>query len=467
MSNGGNRITLLELNLLVKDALAKSLAGSYWVVGEISEITEHPSGHCYMELVQKGDDTDTVKAKARATIWGYTYRMLKPYFESTTNRALSRGMKILVNVQVVFHEYYGYSLTILDIEPEYTLGDIELKRREVIARLISDGVMNMNKELELDMLPQRVAVISSANAAGFQDFVQQLTHNPHGYAFVYELFPALMQGDEAEASIINALGKIFDKIDRFDLVVIVRGGGAQTDLSCFDSYALASNIAQFPIPVITGIGHDRDYTVADMVSHTSLKTPTAVAEFLIDRFRDAEAAATNLAGSVSQLAGNLLTDLKNSLTNGQVELQAALNQKISQNKLNLQQLSSSLPHLAKFAQIKHKEKLKNSNLRLSLSISRIRANETKLNWFAGMLKNMPYKLLQNERMKIEYHSSTLKNLHPDSILHRGFTLTYSNGKIVKSVNDLNTQDDIITQFRDGNIESSITKIKAGKKMFEQ
>ncbi|MEN6501924.1 MAG: exodeoxyribonuclease VII large subunit [Tenuifilaceae bacterium] len=464
MSNGSTRLTLLELNLLVKETLAKSLAGSYWVVGEISEITEHPSGHCYMELVQKGDDTDTIRAKARANIWGYTYRMLKPYFESTTNRPLSRGMKILVNAQVVFHEYYGYSLTILDIEPEYTLGDIELKRREVIARLISDGVMNMNKELELDMLPQRVAVISSANAAGFQDFVKQLTHNPHGYAFTYELFPALMQGDEAELSIINALGKIYDKLACFDLVTIVRGGGAQTDLSCFDSYALASNIAQFPIPVITGIGHDRDVTVADMVSHTSLKTPTAVAEFLIDKFRDAEAVANNLAGSVSQLAGKLLADMKESLTSNQVELQAILNQKVAQNKLYIQQLTSSLPHMAKLVQVLHADELKSLNIRLSIPISRIKANYVKLNAYAGLLKSMPHKLLQNEKIKIEHHFSTLKNLHPDSILHRGFTITYSNGKIVKNLNNLNVNDVITTQFWNGSIESNITKIKASKKL---
>ncbi len=287
--------SLFELNRLIKETIAKQLPNSYWVVAEISEINDHPSGHCYLELIQKDDTTDALKAKARATIWSYTFRMLKPYFETMTNRTLARGMKILVNAQVVFHELYGYSLNITDIEPSYTLGDIELKRRETINKLVSDGIMDMNKELTLNMLPNRIAIISSPSAAGLQDFVGQLINNQFGYTFTYTLFPSIMQGDDAEGSIISSLSKIHENMEQFDAVAIVRGGGAQTDLSCFDSYQLASNIAQFPLPVIAGIGHDKDVSVADMVAHTSLKTPTAVAEFFIGQSIAAEQQATELS----------------------------------------------------------------------------------------------------------------------------------------------------------------------------
>ena len=252
-----------------------------WVKAEISEMTVNRSGHCYLDLIETEPGTDTVIARCRATIWSYTFRMLKPYFETTSGQAFSEGLKVLLQAKVEYHEVFGFSLNIRDIDPVYTLGDLARQRREIIRKLQDDGVFEMNKELELPVVTQRIAIISSPTAAGLQDFLDQLHNNLHQFVFYTKLFPAVMQGNEAPRSIMNALDLIFEYEEMFDAVVIIRGGGAQIDLACFDQYELAFNVAQFPLPVITGIGHDKDDTVIDMVAHTRMKTPTAVAEFLI------------------------------------------------------------------------------------------------------------------------------------------------------------------------------------------
>lgn len=276
-----SQLTLSELNLLIKEKLDETFAGLVWVKAEISEFTVNRNGHCYLELVDTDPVSSQVIARARATVWSYTFRMLKPYFESTTGQAFATGLKVLVSVKVEFHPLYGLSLNIRDIDPAYTMGDMAIKRRDIILRLQQDGVFDMNKELELPVVPQRIAVISSPTAAGLQDFLNQLAHNPSGIWFYTRLFPATMQGAETADSIIRALDQVFQYENSFDVVVIIRGGGAQLDLASFDHYELAYHVAQFPMPVITGIGHDKDETIVDLVAHTKMKTPTAVAEFLI------------------------------------------------------------------------------------------------------------------------------------------------------------------------------------------
>ena len=274
-------LSLYELNGLIKRSIRSCMPDTYWVQAELSDVRSNYSGHCYLEFVQKDVAGNNLIAKARGTIWSNIYKMLKPYFEQETGQPFVSGIKVLVQVSVEFHELYGYSLTVLDIDPTYTVGDMARKRREILRQLEEEGVIDLNKELEMPMLPQRIAVISSATAAGYGDFCNQLQNNPRGYGFHTELFPAIMQGERVEESVLSALDAINNRIDEFDAVVIIRGGGATSDLTGFDTYLLAASCAQFPLPIITGIGHERDDTVLDRVAHTRVKTPTAAAEYLI------------------------------------------------------------------------------------------------------------------------------------------------------------------------------------------
>ena len=296
-------LTLFALNNLVRGALAQNFSTACWVVGELSEVRETAAGHCYIELVERDEAADDLVAKARGTIWARIYSLLKPYFLEQTGTPFSVGLKVMLKVTVVFHELYGYSLDVCDIEPAFTVGDAARRRKAVIDRLASEGVLDLNKELSFPLLPQRIAVISSSYAAGYGDFCDQLARNPYGFVFYPALFPAPMQGNKVEPGIIAALDKIAENIEFWDVVVIIRGGGATSDLSCFDTYDLANNCAQFPLPVITGIGHQRDVSVLDTVAHTSVKTPTAAAELLIHAMA-AQAAAIDEAGHAIATAVN-------------------------------------------------------------------------------------------------------------------------------------------------------------------
>lgn len=277
-------MTLLELQERIRRGIEEAVPPVVWITAEIGEINLHSSGHCYLEFINYKEKGHGVSAKARGTIWSSTFRLLKPYFETTAGVALAKGLNVLVKVQVSFSPVYGLSLNVLDIDPSFTVGELELKRQETIARLKSEGCFEMNSTLQMPLLPRRIAVVSSATAAGYRDFIKQLHNNEGGFRFRTELFAAQMQGEEAPESIVAALDKIALREGDFDAVAIIRGGGAAMDLVCFDDYTLAVNIAQFPLPIVTGIGHDHDFHIADMVAHTWLKTPTAVADFFVDAF---------------------------------------------------------------------------------------------------------------------------------------------------------------------------------------
>ena len=292
-------LTLYSLNNLVHNAIADAMPSRYWITGELSEVRETAVGHCYIELVQRDENTQELVAKARGTIWSRIYSLLRPYFLEQTGQPFAAGLKVLLQVTVGFHELYGYTLDVCDIEPAYTIGDIARQRQMIIKRLTDEGVIGLNKELELPTPTQRIAVISSATAAGYGDFRDQIQNNRYGFVFYTRLFPAPMQGNNAEQGIIAALDKIAEEIDNWDAVVIIRGGGATSDLGCFDTYDLANNCAQFPLPVITGIGHLRDESVLDIVAHTSAKTPTAVAEFLIHAMLANESRLSMLQESIA------------------------------------------------------------------------------------------------------------------------------------------------------------------------
>ena len=405
-------LSLLELNGRVKSTIQFEMPDAYWVQAEISSISPSGQGHCYLELVQKDATGRSFLAKAKANIWRGTWLKLKPYFEAQTGETLKVGMKVLLQVTVTFHEVYGYSLVVQDIDPTYTMGDMARRRKEILEQLTKDGVIGLNKELEIPDLPNRIAVISSATAAGWGDFRNQLDGNIYGFRFYVKLFPALMQGDDVERSVISALIAVADRRDDFDLVVIIRGGGAVSELSCFDSYNLAFNIANFPLPVITGIGHERDDTVADVVAHTKVKTPTAAAEFIINRVFDT---ATRLE-DLTRRMGDAVQDRMNS------------------ENVRIERLSQKLPSL--FASLKARQE---------------QLLETV--WIRSV--NGVRNLLTAQTHKLEIVDKTLSAADPAVILKRGYSLTRVGGRVVKCASDLKRGDRLTTVFADGSVESEI------------
>lgn len=318
-----DRYSLRQLNLMVRDAIEMQLPDEYWVEAELSECRER-GGHCYLELIEKDEHTNTPVARASAKCWRQTWQMLQPHFERVTGQPLHAGLKVLLRVYAQFHEAYGFSWIVTDIDPTYTIGDMARKRQEIIRQLKEEGVFDLQRELCIPMFAQRIAVISAAGAAGYGDFIRQLEENDYGFKFEVQLFPAIMQGEQIEQSIIKALNSIYSRIPDFDVVCILRGGGATADLSGFDTLALAENVAQFPLPIITGIGHDRDESILDMVSNTRVKTPTAAAALLID---------------------NLLQVLTR-IDSAQQRISTAINQRFATQKARLDSLQTLLPVLA-------------------------------------------------------------------------------------------------------------------------
>ncbi|TRX71878.1 exodeoxyribonuclease VII large subunit [Carboxylicivirga sp. M1479] len=455
--------SLFELNQNIKDQLSQSFPTSYWVVAEISEIRTVRSGHCYLELIEKEDDSDQVKAKARATIWAYTYRMIKPYFETTTKQALTAGLKILIKVSVEFQEVYGFSLNIKDIDPTFTLGDIARRKLEVIKQLEEDGVMDMNKEVELSTVPQTIAVISSPTAAGYEDFVKQLENNPDGYKVHHHLFPATMQGDDAEQSIINSLDRIYQYEHIFDAVALIRGGGSTADLMCFDSYELALNIAQFPLPILTGIGHERDESVADMVAHTRLKTPTAVAEFIIENISSFDGYLMDLQEQFVNNTKQLLNEKKHRLDIAALSIQPQLNKALSQKKQYQSEAAQRLDFITR--NYFHKQESFFSHVKESvhyLTKKQVRSGLQKQAFLSTRLKLEVSALMKNQHQKIQLSQRTIELRDPKNIIAKGYSITYKDNKPVKNLNAIKAGDEIQTLTNGGKILSRVEKITPEK-----
>lgn len=406
-------LSLYDLNVLVRRSLEQCLPDTYWIQAELSDVRTNSTGHCYLEFVQKDARSNSLIAKARGTIWSNVFRLLKPYFEEATGQAFVSGIKVLVQVTVSFHELYGYSLTVQDINPTYTLGDMARRRKEILKQLEEEGVLLLNKELDIPRLPQRVAVISSSTAAGYGDFCHQLKNNPGGFYFYTELFPALMQGDRVEESVLAALDKINSRLESFDVVVIIRGGGATSDLSGFDTYLLAAACAQFPLPVITGIGHERDDTVLDSVAHTRVKTPTAAAEFLIGCMNDAAEELEMLAGRLYGGIRELLAQEHRKLVSYRNRIPSAAYRYISDAKFALLTVSKDIVQAATSSLSRHHHRLE---------------------------------LLQQR----------LTDVSPEKQLARGYSITLKNGRIVKNVSSLNEGDEITTRLYQGELISTVT-----------
>ena len=394
MMSSENPLSLSRLNSMVRAAIEEQLPLKYWVTGELSEVRATSVGHCYIELVERDEATGEISAKARGTIWSRVYSLLRPYFLEQTGREFSVGLKVLLQVSVNFHEVYGFSLDVCDIEPAYTIGDMARQRMLIVQRLTDEGVINLNKELPFPLLPKRVAVISSASAAGYGDFCDQLNGNLYGFNFRVQLFPAPMQGSKVEEGIISALNAIARALDSWDVVVIIRGGGATSDLSCFDTYDLANNCAQFPLPVVTGIGHQRDDTLLDIVAHTRVKTPTAAAELLIHTMLVQAEKIENLRRAIPD----------------------TVSRRIADERRRVEMLVQNLP--------------------LSVAM-----------------------LLQQQRHRLDIWEQQLQASSPDRILARGYTLTLSGGRIVRSAAELSAGDEVVTRFADGDVTSTVKNIK--------
>lgn len=455
-----NHLSLFEVSLKIQDSLERSFPTRVWIVAEISELKENRSGHCYIELIEKDDESDQIKAKARAIIWSWSYRMIKPFFETSTNRSLSAGIKVLVLCDIKYHPLYGLSLSIQDIDPTYTIGDVEQQRKIIISRLISDGIFDMNREIGFPLLPKRVAVISSPTAAGYQDFSHQIENNADRYQIIFKLFPAIMQGEKAEDSIIEALNLIHNSIETWDVVAIIRGGGSQVDLGCFDSYLLASNVAQFPLPVITGIGHEKDVTITDMVAYNRLKTPTAVAEFLLDQFSNAENWIIEAMDNFSEAALEAIRTRKdniNRLQNKIVPLAIRLtnNQTIKLQRELMISKDKASRYLSKRS-YELDERLNVMGIRLSSIIDK---NKVHLSLLSKSYRLRTKKNLLNANDRITQLEKNIESLNPVTILKRGYSITLMDGKTIKSSNELQIGNKIETLFAKGSIESVVKSIK--------
>ena len=411
-------MTLFELNRLVRETIECELPHEYWVEAELSECRES-RGHCYMELIEKDEQTATPIAKARANCWAQKWVMIRPYFERATGQRLVAGMKVLLKVYPQFHEAFGFSWIVTDIDPTYTLGDMARKRQEIIRQLKEEGVFDLQKELTLPLFCQHIAVISSETAAGYGDFCNQLADNPYGFQFQTQLFPAIMQGEGVEGSIINALERIYDQ--PFDCVVIIRGGGATSDMSGFDTLALAEHVANFPIPIITGIGHDRDESILDMVSHTRVKTPTAAAALLIDHLKEVLDTVNNAQNSITRL----------------------VQQKLSTLSTQLSSVSEAIPRLFSIVKTRQEAKIDALQQRLPMLIER-------------------RFLAENHRLQLM--EEKLKALDPQLLLKRGYSITLHKGKAVKDASLLKEGDEIETILEKGKIHAIVNTIPTKKEV---
>ena len=409
-------LSLYELNQLIKSVVETAFDRTFLIKAEIASCDV--KNHCYMTLVDK--DEDTIRAEIRAVIWANKYKVISRVFEEATGTQLSKGIRVLLEASVNFHERYGLKLTILNIDPSYTIGEMAIKRKEILERLTKEGLTDRNKELEFPLVPQRLGIISSATAAGYEDLMNQLVNNPYGYKFTCRLYGAIMQGERAAASIVSALDKCADDVSCLDAVVIVRGGGGQTDLHCFDSYEIGRSIALLPIPVISGIGHQRDVTVADEVSNMRAKTPTAAADMIVTRVKDFEDRIDSLANTLMHGVRKLVSDMQESLSSLSGKLEVATGNELLNNihRLNV--------------------------------------------FFRGLQYSL--KFIQGEKQRLKSRESNIKHLNPANVLKRGYSITFNNDKPVISVSEVETGNSLRTVLFEGEVFSKVENKKKSRRV---
>ena len=426
-------LSLLELNSLVRQVIEHTLSQEYWVEAELSECRES-RGHCYMELVEKDEKTATPVARASARCWRTQWVILQPYFERTTGQTLHAGLKVRLKVYAQFHEAFGFSWIVTDIDPTFTLGDMARKRQEIIRQLKEEGVFDLQKELHLPLFCQRIAVISSETAAGYGDFINQLAHNDRGLKFSVQLFPAVMQGEQAEQSIIAALNRIYLCIDSIDAVIIIRGGGATADMSGFDTLALAENVANFPLPIITGIGHDRDECILDMVSFQRVKTPTAAAAFLINHLEKVLNAVDDAQVRITRYAQTLIVNYKSQLSILTAQIKNNVSIVKTRQEARLDALYSRIAHHAQNKLSILSSQLSTTNARIPLLFSR---------------------KITTEWHRLELMEEKVKTLDPSLLLSRGYSITLKDGKAVRNAAILHSGDELETRLANGTVRSTV------------
>ncbi len=429
-------VTLLELNRLVREVIESEMPSEYWVEAELSECRES-RGHCYMELVQKDERSATPVARASAKCWASRWFVVRPYFERTAGQPLRVGMKVLLKVYAQFHEAFGFSWIVTDIDPTFTLGDMARKRQEIIRQLKEEGVFDLQRELRLPLFCQHIAVISSETAAGYGDFCRQLAENSNGFQFHVQLFPAVMQGEGVGQSIIAALDEIFTAAgedDAFDCVVIIRGGGATADLSGFDTLALAENVANFPIPVITGIGHDRDESILDMVSHTHVKTPTAAAAFLVDH----------------------LLQVYNAINDCQERMLRLVQQRMSVQHAQLSVLQETITRLFSVVRVRQEARLDALYGRLTAAVAQTTlAEKAKIDAFEQRIPLLLFRTVADRKHRLELLEEKAKSLDPALLLRRGYSITLKDGHALRDASLLRPGDEIETRLEKGIIKSTV------------
>ena len=430
---------------------------SRWVIAELSDVSER-GGHCYMELVEK-DDRGVTIARLRGTIWAnnFAYK-IKPKFEQITGQKFKSGLKVMLFGSASFHEQYGLSFNITDVDPSFTIGDMERIRREIIETLTREGVVNCNRMLQMPRVPQRIAIISAKGAAGYGDFMNQLQSNPVGFKFYTHLFEATMQGETTSNSVIKALNDIEMTIDLWDCVVIIRGGGATSDLNGFDNLELARRVATFALPVVVGIGHERDRTVLDDIANVRVKTPTAAAEWLIMCAQQTLDQALALANQVARYVKDRTSGASKQLSHIEGTIPIIAKQQIIKSKSNLAAIASALPYMTK-------NKILSANRTIDAlardvqhsAIGKISAAQTYLKTMSDALANAAPKAIANQDKRLKALENIVEALSPQKTLRRGFSLTKVNGKTVKSVDQLADNDVITTYLADGEITSVVNK----------
>ncbi|MGC8803451.1 MAG: exodeoxyribonuclease VII large subunit [Bacteroidales bacterium] len=451
-------LSLYELTTLVREVVNYSFDDSYWIKAEIVRINENASGHCYLELAERSEHTDTLIAQCRAIIWRNIYGSILSYFHSITQRYLETGMKILFRARVEFHQVYGFSLHIQEIDPHYTLGEMVARKMQIIAQLKQEGIFDMNRQLSFPLVPQRIAVISSKTAAGYNDFVKHMLDNPYQYKYHLHFFQATMQGERAEQSIISALEKIFHKADHFDVVVIIRGGGSQVDLSCFDSYLLASHVAQFPLPILTGIGHEQDESIVDMVAHRALKTPTAVADYLIEAAYGFERQLDELQHQIYSLSHQYLSEQKARLSELSQQIPFHLQNVLQQNYYRLQNLYNAIQNVSNQYVNRKQNQLDRILLNISYGVRKTiyervqHVQSLLLQSFSGA-QNM----LNQHQSKLANLSTTAELSNPAHILSKGYSIALYNGKPLLRSADIPEEAVFETLLFEGKLTSRVIK----------
>lgn len=424
-------LTLLQYNRLISDALRCSALNGVWVIAELSDVSVR--NHCYLELIEKDSASGITVAKIRGIIWATVFAQLSHRFEMETGQKFTSGIKVMVKVNLNFHEQYGISVVISDINPSFTIGDMARKRIEILNRLEKEGIINDNKNLVMPLAPQRIAVISSADAAGYGDFINQLRNNSAGIVFYTVLYPAMMQGIETPSSIIHSLNNIAQNLHLFDCVLITRGGGSSSDLNWFDDYNLAANVAQFPIPIITAIGHERDNTVLDYISNLRVKTPTAAAEWFIEQAESVLKAVTDMGARISESAKTLISESKEALTKIGFQIPSIAMELISSHSIRLHHIAAHIPVVSQSKISQQSVWLKNMALQISSA-----ANQS----------------VKMESLKLSHISDTIQAYSPQNTLRRGYSITRTlDGKIIQSAQSIPKGTTIVTTLLNGNITS--------------